>query len=84
MFLHCIFRLLASAGKAREERKGTLEMVYDYLGSNEVEATEQPTASPIFAPPASLAVSNAFWRRYKAIITFNAGPILHSVLVSAV
>lgn len=44
------------SGKAREERKGTLEMVYDYLGSNEVAVTEQPTASPIFAPPASLAV----------------------------
>ena len=46
----------ASTGKAREERKGTLEMVYDYLGSNEVAATEQPTASPIFATSASLAV----------------------------
>ena len=32
-------------------------MVYDYLGSNELAATEQPTASPIFAPPARLAVS---------------------------
>ena len=44
-----------NSGQPREERKGTLEMVYDYLGTVDTAATEQPTASPIFAEPAALS-----------------------------
>ena len=44
-----------NSGQPREERKGTLEMVYDYLGTVDTAATEQPTASPIFAEPTALS-----------------------------
>ena len=39
-----------NSGKAREERKGTLEMVFDYLGTNELSATEQPTGATGMGP----------------------------------
>ena len=45
------------SGDARHERKGTLEMVFSYLGSVETAATEQPTASPIFASRATLGAA---------------------------